>query len=171
MGIAVVVAQVAFAVAAHADEEDAWAPLRPLVGTWHGQGAGFGNVSDLTHEWEFVIDGKFLRLTTLSIPGTEKGADNKHEDVGYMSRDTDRGVFVFRQFLSEGFVNTFDVTATSGDNPEIVFEYHHSESAGGMRARMVVNFVSANEYKMVLELASPGKEFAACQEMTLKRVE
>jgi hypothetical protein len=141
------------------------------VGKWQGEGSGFGVVSDVTHEWEFVIDGNFLRLTTLSIPRTETGAENKHEDVGYMSRDTDRGVFVFRQFLSEGFVNTFDVSATSGDNPEIVFEYHHSESAGGMRARMILNFVSASEYKMVLELASPGKDFAACQEMQLKKVE
>jgi hypothetical protein len=151
-------------------DEDEWRDFRPLVGKWQGEGSGFGVVSDVTHEWEFVIDGKFLRLKTVSIPRTTDGAEEEHEDVGYLSLDTDRGVFVFRQFLSEGFVNTYDVVVTPHDTLEIVFEHRHAESAGGMRARLLLDFITATEYKMVLELAAPGKEFSPCQEMRLNKV-
>jgi hypothetical protein len=68
---------------------------------------------------------------------------------------------------SEGFVNTFDVEV---DGQTIWFHHRLSESAGGMRARMQLRFLSEDEYGMVLDLAAPGKEFAACQEMRLKRV-
>jgi len=77
---------------------------------------------------------------------------------------------VFRQFLSEGFVNTFDVTADVGGLVKFVFEYREAESAGGMRARMLLEFVSPNEYEMVLELAGTGKEFAPCQNMRMRKI-
>lgn len=152
-------------------EDDAWQDLRPLAGDWKGEGSGFGVTSDVTHKWEFVLDEKFLRLRTRSTPREEEKSSEEHEDVGYLSHDSDRGLFVFRQFLSEGYVNTFDVIAEQGDSLRILFEYREAESAGGMKARMYVIFLSDTEYEMTLELAAPGKEFAPCQHMRMKRVE
>ncbi len=154
-------------------EEDVWQPYRLLAGGWKGEGSGFGIVSDVTHEWEFVMGGEFLRLKTRSVPrDMESSAEvhEVHEDVGYLSLDTDRDAFVFRQFLSEGFVNTFDVTADTDGFVKIVFEYRESESAGGMRARMLLEFVSQTEYEMVLELAGTGKDFAPCQNMHMRKI-
>jgi hypothetical protein len=152
-----------------ASEEDLWQDFRPLVGTWEGEGSGFGIISDVTHEWGFVIDNKFLRLRTRSVPRDAEKSAEVHEDVGFLSRDTDQGIFVFRQFLSEGFVNTFAVTAERGEKPGLVFEYHEVESGGGLRARMYLEFISDSEYEMTLELAAPEKEFAPCQHMRMKR--
>jgi hypothetical protein len=148
-------------------EPSVWAAFVPLVGEWRGEGSGFGAVSDVDHEWSFAVQGKFLQLRTRSVQRAEAGAGEVHEDVGYLSHDKDAGAFVFRQFLSEGFVNTFDVEI---DGQTIRFQHRLSESAGGMRARMQLRFLSEDEYEMVLDLAAPGKDFAACQEMRLKRV-
>jgi hypothetical protein len=141
--------------------------FRPLLGTWQGEGTGFGSVSDVTHEWEFAVGGQFLRLRTRSVQRPEYGSGEAHEDVGYLSHDADEDGFVFRQFLSEGFVNTFDVK-TEADGT-VVFEHRDSESSGGMRVRMHIRFTAEDAYDAVLDLASPGKEFVSCQEMHMKR--
>jgi hypothetical protein len=155
----------------HAAEPDAdpWQALRPLAGTWKGEGEGFGAISDVTHEWEFVIQDKFLRLRTRSVQRGESGPGDVHEDIGIMSWDTGAERFVFRQFLSEGFVNTFDLVVRTGDKLTITFEPREAESTSGMRARMEMVFETGDLYEMTLELASPGKDFAACQQMRLKR--
>jgi hypothetical protein len=152
-------------------EEDVWRDFGPIIGTWKGEGSGFGVVSDVTHEWQFVFQGKFLRLRTKSVPRGEGEAGEIHEDVGFISRDADTARFVFRQFLSEGFVNTFDVTLESIGKLAILFEHRESESAGGMRARMRLRFVADDAYEMILDLAVPGKDFAPCQQMRMKRVQ
>ena len=76
----------------------------------------------------------------------------------------------FRQFLSEGVVNTFDVTSGS-DGKRIVFEHRETESAGGMGARMRLTFVADDEYEMTLDLATPEKDYATCQTMRMERSE
>jgi hypothetical protein len=150
--------------------DDVWQHYKWLVGEWRGEGAGFGIVSDVTHKWEFVIDGNFLRLKTRSVPRDTENPATVHEDIGYLSFDSDRNAFVFRQFLSEGFVNTFEVTAEADGLVKMVFECRESEGAGGMRARMLLGFISQDEYEMVLELAGVGKEFSSCQNMRMKKV-
>lgn len=77
---------------------------------------------------------------------------------------------MFRQFLSEGFVNTFAVTADTDGLVKIVFEYRESETAGGMRARMLLEFVSQTEYEMVLELAGTDEDFSPCQNMHMRKI-
>jgi hypothetical protein len=152
-------------------QEDVWEEFRPLVGKWSGEGSGFGSVSEIVHEWDFVLQGKFLKLSTRSVSQKKDGSKEIHEDTGFLSRDTDRGAFVFRHFLSEGFVNTYVVRTESDDRLRIVFEHREAESAGGMRARMRLTFKAEDEYGLVLELAAPGKEFTACQHMTMKKIQ
>lgn len=147
--------------------EDHWRPFRPLVGLWKGEAKGFGNLSDVEHRWEFVLQNKFLRLNTRSVVRAKDG--DAHEDTGYLSRDTDRNAFVFRDFLSEGFVNTYDVIVDNSGK-SLTFEFRDTESAGGMRARMELTFSQEDAYEMVLELAEPGKEFSVCQTMRMKKV-
>jgi hypothetical protein len=155
------------AAAGEPADEDPWTELRDLIGVWRGDAAGFGGTADLAHEWDLAVQDKFLRLRSRSVQRSEDGSGEVHEDVGYLSRDSDHGAYVFRQFLSEGFVNTFDVTR---EGEVITFEARESESAGGVRARMILTFDGENDYGMVLELAMPGGDFSGCQEMDLHRV-
>jgi hypothetical protein len=171
-GISLLLALAAFLCATTAsaqDDTDAWQDFRPLTGLWRGEGEGFGNVSDVTHAWEFAVQGQYLRLETRSVTRQESGTGEVHEDVGYLSHDTDRASFVFRQFLSEGFVNTFDVSVKEEGGTVILFGDRESESAGGMRVRMRLEFLSDTEYEMVLDLAMPDGDFATCQRMRMKK--
>jgi hypothetical protein len=158
------------AAAEGAGETDPWEPLRFLVGRWSGEGAGFGGPSEVTHDWRFVLDGRFLELRTRSTSPRDDGTSEVHEDVGYVSRDTDRDRFVFRQFLSEGFVNTYDLELRDGDPARILFAFRESESGGGMKAQLRLARSGDDGYEMVLDLARPGGEFSACQTMNLKRL-
>ncbi len=150
-------------------QADRWELFRPLVGTWQGPGSGFGVTSAVSHVWDFVLADQFLRLRTRSLSQRADGSDEIHEDVGYLSHDTDRDTYVFRQFFSEGYVNTYDVTVRDGSRREIEFAYREAEGAAGQRARMRLVFQDPDSYEMVLDLAEPGEEFAACQTMLLKR--
>lgn len=147
-----------------APDADPWAIVKPLEGIWEGTGEGFGRQSTVTHTWEFIFEGTFLRLTTES----RDSGGGVHRDVGYLSRDTDNGTFVFRQFNSEGFVNTYEVLA-SPDGSRMNFAHRECESAGGMKARMLLAMFGKDKYEMTLELASGSMEFSPCQRMTMRR--
>ncbi len=150
-------------------EEDMWEPFRPLLGKWKGEGEGFGSTSRVKHHWEYVTKGAFLALHTDS-QGEGPGGGEVHEDVGFLSYDRDHGRWMFRQFLSEGFVNTFDVTVGEEKGlPAFDFGFVAAESAGGMKVRMRLVFTSPDAYTMTLDLAGPGGEYAACQTMNMTR--
>jgi len=157
------------AVASEPAAGEVWAPFRPFPGTWEGVAHGFGAVSDVTHEWSFVLGGRFLRLRTRSVVRGEDGPGEVHEDVAYLSHDTDRDAFVFRQFLSEGYVNTYDVRTDPDDPGAFLFAYRDGESAGGMRAQLRFRFTSDDAYDAALDLASAEGEFRPCQEMEMHR--
>ena len=156
--------------AAAASEQDPFAPLRPLVGLWTGAGSGFGNESSVSHQWDLALQGIFLRLQTVSTDRSPAESGEIHEDLGLLSYDTDTSGFVFRQYLSEGYVNTFDVTIETAEPPTIHFAARESESGGGLRVQMRLVFLSATEYRMELDLAAPGKDFSTCQRMQMKKV-
>jgi hypothetical protein len=106
---------------------------------------------------------------TIAFAQGDEDAGDLHEDAGYLSLDTDHSSLLFRQFLSEGFVNTFDVPVEDADTLRIRFGPRDSERAGGMRVRMELVFPSDAECEMVHGLAAPGKDFAACQRMRMMR--
>ena len=154
-----------------AEPDDQWAPVRLLEGRWEGRGEGFGQISEVTHQWRFVMGDVFLHLETRSVARGEDGVGEVHEDVGFMSWSGDDSVLRFRQFLSEGFVNTFRVEAAADREATIVFEPEASEGAGGMVARMTFTFFGDDAHEAVLALGRMGGEFKACQTMQMHRVE
>ena len=100
--------------------------------------------------------------------GEEKG--EVHEDWGFFSYDSDREKIVFRQFLSEGFVNTYVLEPIEPGGKKLIFNSESTEGAGGMRARLTIELLNENEYRMSLDLASPGKDFFNCQTISMSRV-
>jgi hypothetical protein len=153
-----------------ASSPDPWAPIRELEGRWKGEGQGFGQTSEVTHDWQFVLGEKFLRLETRAIAKTENGDGEVHEDVGYVSWSNDDSVLRFRQFLSEGFVNTFRIEVATDRERGLNFEPEASEGAGGMLARMTLTFLTDDSYEMVLELGREGKPFKPCQTMRMQKM-
>ena len=52
----------------------------------------------------------------------------------------------------------------------LVFTSESTEGAGGMAARLTFTFDEMDAYRLVLELASPGKDFFQCQTLDMERV-
>ena len=154
------------------DATDPWAPVRVLLGEWQGAGSGFGGESQVRHSYAFVIQGHFIQSTTVSnFEPKEDGTPSEiHEDWGFLSFDSDRGKIVFRQFLSEGFVNTYVLEEPEPGDDMLVFTSESTEGAGGMAARLTFTFYEMDAYRLVLELASRGKDFFQCQTLDMERV-
>lgn len=148
---------------------DPLAPVQVLEGVWKGESEGFGQTSRVTHEWKKVLGGKFMRLRTRSVTKGEEGADSVHEDVGYVSWSEDERVIRFRQFLSEGFVNTFRLKQVEKPVRGFDFEPESTEGNENLVARMTIRFDRADGYEMILELGTKGKQLKACQTMKLKK--
>jgi len=159
-------------IAEEPEAADPWAPVRVLLGEWQGSGSGFGGKSEVRHTYEFVLQDQFIHSTTQAKFQTkEDGTSGEiHEDQGFFSFDSDRGKIVFRQFLSEGFVNTYVLEDPEPDGGALVFTSETTEGAGGMAARLTFSFDEKDSYRLVLELASPGKDFFECQTLEMERV-
>ena len=125
-------------IAEEADSADIWAPIRVLIGEWLGTGSGFGGESEVHHTYRFVIQDNFIHSTTVSkFQPKEDGTPGEiHEDWGFFSFDSDRGKIVFRQFLSEGFVNTYLLEDPEPGSGVLIFTSESTEGAGGMAARL-----------------------------------
>lgn len=149
---------------------DPLAVLDRLEGVWQGEGRGFGQISQVTHTWERVLGSKFLRLTTRSVTEAADGTASVHEDVGYVSWSSGEGVLRFRQFLSEGFVNTFRVDRVDGADAGLDFEPESTEGVHGLVARMTLRWDGTDDYEMILELGADTASLKACQTMNVKRV-
>ncbi|UCE17073.1 MAG: hypothetical protein JSV84_09185 [Gemmatimonadota bacterium] len=127
----------------------------------------------MIHTYEFVLQDKFIRSRTRAEFETKEGKEKGevHEDVGFFSYDSDRDKIMFRKFLSEGFVNTYVLEPIEPGGRKLIFKSESTESAGGMLARLTIEFVSGDEYKMLLDLAFPGKDFFNCQAISMNKVE
>lgn len=150
--------------------QDPWTMVRALEGIWEGEGAGFGQMSKVTHEWRFILDGKFLRLETKSVSNTPEGEAEVHEDVGYVSWSESENTLRFRQFLSEGFVNTFVLSEASLPDLGIDFDPENTEGMAAFSAGMTLRFTDTETYEMVLAMGPKGTELKACQTMTLHKL-
>ena len=79
--------------------------------------------------------------------------------MSMISYDTARKLFVFRQFHTEGFVNTY-VQQPATDEKTIVFVSEAIENIpAGYRARETYTILSRDEFTERFEIAEPGKDF------------
>ncbi len=176
---ALVAALAAAALAAQepqaAPATDRWAPLERLLGDWEGGGTGLGGRSETSHSYGLVIQDQFVHLRTLSRfePAAGQETGEIHEDWGLFSYDPDRERIILRQFLSEGYVNTYVLESPAGGGSagaDLVLTTVDTEGAGGMRARITIRFTGPDGYEMVLELAPPGGDWFSCRNISMRRV-
>jgi len=152
---------------------DRWAPLRGLLGAWEGTSHGQPGDGTLRREYRLVLGDRFIEVRNRSVyPPQEKNPKGEvHEDVGYLSVDRARKVFVLRQFHVEGFVNTYTAPASVAPPEPIVFVTEAIENIPpGWRARETYRFPGPDELVELFELAEPGKEFTTYSEARLRRV-
>lgn len=151
---------------------DVFAPLKLLVGEWRGTSSGQPGNGAVTRDFEFVLKDHFLRVRNTSVypPQAKNKSGERHDDMGMIGYDSQRKKFVYRQFHSEGFVNTY-VQQDSGTENKIVFVSEAIENIPpGYRAKETWTFPSPNEFIERFELAEPGNDFELYSETHLRRV-
>jgi len=151
---------------------DRWAPFRGFLGVWEGTSRGSPGEGALHREYRLVLGDRFIEVRNRSVyPPQEKNPKGEvHEDVGYLSVDRGRKLFVLRQFHVEGFVNTYTAPATSAPPGPMVFATESIENIPpGWRARETYRFEGPDQLVELFELAEPGKEFTTYSEARLKR--
>ena len=151
---------------------DRFAALRFLVGTWRGDQAGQPGRGTAERTYQFILNDRFLQETnTSTYPPQEKNKNGEvHHHMSIISYDTARKLFVFRQFHTEGFVNTY-VQQPTADDKTIVFVSEAIENIpAGYRARETYTILSQDEFTERFEIAEPGKDFELYSEAHLRRV-
>ena len=151
---------------------DPFAPLRFFAGTWRGDQAGQPGRGTAERTYQFILNDRFLQETnTSTYPPKERSNNGEvHHHMSMISYDTARKLFVFRQFHTEGFVNTY-VQQPTADLKTIVFVSEAIENVpAGYRARETYAILSRDEFTERFEIAEPGKDFEVYSEARLKRV-
>ena len=166
----------AFAISAYGQEAvpkpDRFALLRFFVGTWRGDQAGRPGQGTAERTYQFILNDRFLQeANTSTYPPQEKNQKGEvHHHMSMISHDGARKSFVFRQFHTEGFVNTY-VQEPTTDDKKIVFVSEAIENIpAGFRARETYTIVSRDEFTERFEIAEPGKSFELYSEAHLKRI-
>ncbi len=153
--------------------EDMWTQLNFLAGEWQGTGSGQPGTSQVERTYQFILNDHFIEVRNKSTwaPTSENPQGEVHQDLGLISYDKSRKVFVLRQFHVEGFVNQYVLSDLAPDGKTIVFTSESIENIpAGWRARETYQVASPDEFSEVFELAAPGKDFEVYSTSRLKRI-
>lgn len=148
-------------------------PLSRFVGRWRGAGKGQPGDSTVERTYTPVLGGRFIevRNTSTYAPQAANPKGEVHDDVGYLSFDNARKLFVLRQFHVEGFVNQYAATTPDFDGAKLVFASEALENIpASMKARESYVFTSANAFEEIFEVAEDGVTFETYSRNMLTRV-
>ncbi len=153
-------------------KDSIWLLLKPLVGTWRGEGGGEPGKGKYERTYQFIMNKNFLEVKNKSTyePTKKNPGGEVHEDIGYISYNRGQKKFKLRQFHIESFVNEFSLDTISADKKTIVFTTYAIENIpNGFRARETYRFVNENEFEEIFEIAEPGKFFEVYTRVYFRR--
>ena len=151
---------------------DSWARVRFLLGSWEGTSEGQPGKGAVRRRYQLVLREQFIEIrNTATYPPQDKNPKGEvHDDVGYISYDKTRKLFVLRQFHVEGFVNQY-VEDPSVPGATIAFTSEAIENIpAGWRARETYIVRGPDEFEEVFELAPAGKPFEVYSRAKFTRV-
>lgn len=154
-----------------ADLTSSWDPLKFFVGSWEGSSTGESGKGESVRTYEFVLNNKFIQIRNKThYPAQENNPKGEtHEDLGFISFDKIRKVFVLRQFHIESFVNQYKSEALQ-DTKTLVFVSESIENIpSGWRARETYKLLSDNEFTETFDLAAPNEDFKTYSATTYRR--
>lgn len=124
-------------------------PMSRFVGRWRGTGRGEPGNSVVERSYTPVLSSRFIevRNTSTYAPQDANPKGEVHDDVGYLSFDNARKLFVLRQFHVEGFVSQYAATTPDFPGDRLVFASEAFENIpASMKARESYTFTSADTF-------------------------
>jgi len=153
-------------------QDSIWLPMKVFIGNWSGPSEGEPGKGNSERSYQFVLNKKYIEIKNKSVypPAGENKKEQTHEDIGYISYDRMRKLFVFRQFHIEGFVNEYKLESILPDSKSLVFISENIENIpAGWRARETYRIINEDEFTETFELSEPGKDFSIYSSATFKR--
>lgn len=153
-------------------QDSIWQPLQNFIGEWVGNGSGEPGEGSYERSYNFIFNKKFIEVKNKSVypPDANNPEGEIHEDIGYISFDKIRKIFVLRQFHKEGFVNQYKQDTISSDGKRIVFISESIENIKpGWRAKEIYQIFGEKEFSETFELSPPGKNFTIYTKVLLKK--
>lgn len=150
-------------------QEDAWADLRFLIGSWVSEGKPESGSGSFTLEPD--LQGKILvRKNIAHLPAAKGRPAGTHEDLMVVYRDPRGKQLRASYFDSEGHVIQYAVNP-SPDRKSIVFL--SDRDPAGPRFRLTYTKGEGDKIAIKFEIAPPGKteEFKTYLEGTVRRKE
>ncbi|NNF34817.1 MAG: hypothetical protein HKN68_11940 [Saprospiraceae bacterium] len=124
----------------------------------------------ISHTYKKVLSDQFIKMNTSAFFYGDDDGINTHTDEGYISYDQDRRKYVFRQFHSEGFINTYVLDEDKSTPVFYVWNSEHVENGFGLKAMLTIEIKNDDEYSMILHLGKEGESITACQWINAKRI-
>jgi hypothetical protein len=140
-----------------------WGPFQHLLGRWIGKASGKVGDGTVERTYEVVLGGQFIQVKNRSEypPQQANQSGEVHEDVGLISYDKARNLFVMREFHNEGYVNQYVLQPPADMSSELVFVTESIENISpGWRARTILRVTSEDSFRETFDLAGPEKEWA-----------
>ncbi|QEC69237.1 DUF1579 domain-containing protein [Panacibacter ginsenosidivorans] len=155
-----------------AKQDSIWKPLNTFIGQWKGTGEGEPGKGNYERSYMFILNNNFIEVRNKSsYPPTDKNPKGEvHQDIGYISYDQLRKLFILRQFHAEGFVNQYRLGSISADGKTIIFISEAIENINeGWRAKETYELKNENEFVETFELAPPNGQFEVYTKTVLQR--
>jgi hypothetical protein len=146
----------------NSEPQDRWVAFRSLLGSWTGDAQGEPGIGRADRVYGFVLRERYLEIRNRTIyPPQDKNPEGEvHEDLGLLSYDKHRKMYVLREFHVEGFVIHYLLDLAEVDRGRIVMTSEAIENiAPGWRARTTYHILGPDQFREEFDLAGPGKEW------------
>jgi len=142
---------------------DRWKHFQFFLGAWDGKASGQVGVGTAERTYALTLDNQFIEVRNRSVyPPQEANLSGEiHEDLGLISYDKGRSLYVMREFHVEGYVNQYILESPAGGGDALVFVTESIESIkAGWRARTTLEIISDDSFRETFDLAGPNQEWA-----------
>ena len=143
--------------------QEKWQPFDYFLGDWRGKGTGKPGYSDVERTYRLILDDQFIELKGRSLFEPQESNPNgeDHREIGLLSFDRNRSLYVLREFHVEGYVNQYVLEEPEPGVTKFVFITEAIENiAAGWSARTTYEILSSDSFRETFDLAGPEKEWS-----------
>lgn len=142
---------------------DRWKPFLFFLGAWNGTASGKVGNGTAERSYTLILDDQFIEVRNRSVypPQEANPSGETHEDLGFISYDKSRSLYVMREFHVEGYVNQYILGPPTDVSQPLVFVTEVIENIPeGWQARTTLKIISGDSFRETFELAGPDQEWS-----------
>jgi len=151
---------------------DIWEPLRFLLGKWTGTCTGKPGIGVVEREFRLVLSDRYIQSIGRTVfEPQEKNPDGEvHEELALFSFDQERKLYVYREFLTEGFVSRYLLEPPEAGATRLAMTTEAIENVPpNWVARLTLMIEGPNAFEETFELKGPNNDWDCYTTSKLQR--